>query len=274
MNTSDSKNYTILVIQTEEGYSWRLETLGREIIAMSHGLAFDCSISAFSAAKAWVKAHEDMGYEIRPQWWEPKQDLTPENVMNFDNLSCLAKKDHDEPMFIILGRDPDGGNIVRMWGNRRIEAGDVEHGNKALIIADMMDKWAETHKPRTAPQKQAYPDLPETHPNDASTLNEKIFTLGLTVKGDFHASYCFESMKDRETWIIEEMPKLSEKYKNLEVDSYSLPGLKVGENCRVSGEGSDVFRIEGIVEYSPHRYGFILDSGDTEAVNKCYKTGF
>lgn len=72
------------------------------------------------------------------------------------NRACLAKRLPEEPVFILLGRDPDAGNIVRLWAERRRDAGDPEHAGPVFAIADAMDVWAATHSPETAPPKPAY----------------------------------------------------------------------------------------------------------------------
>ena len=51
-----------------------------------------------------------------------------------------------------------------------------------------------------------------------------------------------------------------------------LPGFKIGDTYMVWGEGCDTFKIVDLVQYSPNRYGFLLDSGDTEEVAKCHWT--
>ena len=77
------------------------------------------------------------------------------------NQDCLAKAKPGEPVFIILGRDPDGGNITRLWGARRLAAGDRAHGAAVLDIADDMNAWREAgNLPNTAPPADAYPPLP------------------------------------------------------------------------------------------------------------------
>lgn len=84
------------------------------------------------------------------------------------NRDCIEKAEDGEPMFIILGRDPDGGNIVRLWAERRRDAGDPTHALPVLTLADEMDRWAETHLPRTAPPKEAYQPLSPSSGEPAS----------------------------------------------------------------------------------------------------------
>ena len=75
------------------------------------------------------------------------------------NHDCLAMRRADEPMFILLGRDPDAHNIVRAWANRRLAAGgDPKHCNQALATADRMQAYAScpANAPASAPPAEAY----------------------------------------------------------------------------------------------------------------------
>lgn len=79
------------------------------------------------------------------------------NDIDEANRECLAKRLPGEPMFIILGRDPDGAAIVRLWGERRRAAGGAEHGDTAIRISEEMANWK--GKPRSAPDPSAYHPL-------------------------------------------------------------------------------------------------------------------
>ena len=75
------------------------------------------------------------------------------------NHDCLAKRRPGEPMFIILGRDPDGHNIVRSWAERRLAAGgDPEHCEMGLATAERMRLYASdpANAPASAPPASAY----------------------------------------------------------------------------------------------------------------------
>lgn len=65
---------------------------------------------------------------------------TKNNPGQFD---CYAKADADEPMFILLGRDPVAGAAVRFWADTR-EALDPSDPKvaEARQCADQMDEWA------------------------------------------------------------------------------------------------------------------------------------
>lgn len=103
------------------------------------------------------------------------------------NLDCLLKRLPGEPMFIILGRDPDGGFITRLWAQRRFDAGDTEHANSVFSIADEMDAWASTHKPESAPLREAYDKLPA----DSNNLPANLFdeTLKLLKNSPRHITF-------------------------------------------------------------------------------------
>lgn len=84
------------------------------------------------------------------------------------NHDCLAKRRPGEPMFITLGRDPDGHNMVRQWAERRLAAGgDHEHCQMALDTAARMQVYAANpaNRPASAPSAEAYPPLPAAEVN-------------------------------------------------------------------------------------------------------------
>ncbi len=75
------------------------------------------------------------------------------------NHDCLAKRRPDEPMFILLGRDPDAHNIVRQWAERRLAAGGApEHCQMGLDTAARMKAYAAdpSNAPASAPPASAY----------------------------------------------------------------------------------------------------------------------
>jgi hypothetical protein len=76
------------------------------------------------------------------------------------NHDCLAKRRDGEPMFILLGRDPDAHNIVRFWAERRLAAGgDPEHCQMGLNSSERMKLYAAdpANAPASAPPASAYP---------------------------------------------------------------------------------------------------------------------
>lgn len=57
-------------------------------------------------------------------------------------FDCHAKAHPDEPMFVLLGRDPMAPALVREWARRRREAGESEEKVcEALACADAMEEW-------------------------------------------------------------------------------------------------------------------------------------
>ncbi|NCU32448.1 MAG: hypothetical protein EOM23_05855 [Candidatus Moranbacteria bacterium] len=85
------------------------------------------------------------------------------------------------------------------------------------------------------------------------------------------SSFAFETEADVKAWEKKELPELVNSYGPLHIKKFKLDGLKIGDKCRVAGEGTDVFTIIGQKMFSPNRPGFLLDSGWYEEVVKCYK---
>lgn len=105
----------------------------------------------------------------------------------------------------------------------------------------------------------------------------KVFTKGLSVRGNLGSSYVFVDEAEREQWLATELPKLVKQYGALQVTKTDLDGLKIGDHCHVAGEGLDVFEIKALVNNSPFRYSFLVSPvGDgkgawTEEVYKCWR---
>lgn len=64
---------------------------------------------------------------------------TKNNPAPFD---CYANAEGDEPMFVLLARDPDAPRLVRDWVNARHERGeDQQKLVEALDCANAMEAW-------------------------------------------------------------------------------------------------------------------------------------
>ena len=113
-------------------------------------------------------------------------------------------------------------------------------------------------------------NLKEERLSSTDKIN-KIFTRGISVYGEFNASYVFQNNDEVKKWIDIELPKLQQQHGLLSLFYRDLDGLKIGDHCHVFGEGEEVFVILSLCEYSPNRYGFGLNSGVFEEVYKCYK---
>ena len=98
----------------------------------------------------------------------------------------------------------------------------------------------------------------------------KIFTVGISVTGGLGSSYVFETNEEADKWLETEFPSLEKEYGRLKYYVCDLPGLKIGDRCNVYGDGTDAYVIEGLKQYSPNRWGFILDSGFSEEIYKCH----
>jgi len=67
--------------------------------------------------------------------------VTKNNPGKFD---CYDKAHPDEPMFVLLGRDPSASRLVRIWARGREAAGETyEKVAEAYRCADAMQDWAE-----------------------------------------------------------------------------------------------------------------------------------
>lgn len=97
-----------------------------------------------------------------------------------------------------------------------------------------------------------------------------IFTVVISVRGNLLASYVFEDDNKAEAWLSKEFKELQAEHGPLTYTKGTLDGLKVGDRCFVWGDGDEEYVIEKLIKYSPHRYGFVLDSGCSEEVAKCY----
>lgn len=99
----------------------------------------------------------------------------------------------------------------------------------------------------------------------------KVFTVGVSTQGGYVASFQFEDESAFHAWKDDELKRLEAIYGKLALKIYPLPGIEIGETCLVYGEGERRFVVKGLVQFSPHRYGFVLDSGLCEEVGKCYR---
>lgn len=109
------------------------------------------------AAAALLNAARLEGAKSAPEGWSEDQG----------NHDCLAKRRPGEPMFILLGRDPDAHHLVRLWAKRRfIAGGDVEHCSQGVTTANRMQAYAgdPANRPASAPPADAYP--PVSHISD------------------------------------------------------------------------------------------------------------
>lgn len=68
---------------------------------------------------------------------------TKNNPSPFD---CYASADPDEPMFVLLARDPMAPILVRLWADLRSHlAGNRSKVNAARMCAAAMEDWKRTN---------------------------------------------------------------------------------------------------------------------------------
>ncbi len=73
---------------------------------------------------------------------------------------CYKAANPDEPMFVLLGRDPSAGLLVRLWARIREQRGeDPAKIAEALVVADQLDAWAKKLGKTTVKQIYELDDL-------------------------------------------------------------------------------------------------------------------
>jgi hypothetical protein len=78
---------------------------------------------------------------------------TKNNPGKFD---CHANAHPDEPMFILLARDPSASFLVGLWAFIRERMGeDPEKVEEARTCADTMEKWLMNHANEAKEKKAA-----------------------------------------------------------------------------------------------------------------------
>lgn len=60
---------------------------------------------------------------------------------NPGGFDCYEKAKPDEPMFVLLARDPYASTLVRIWKLMHEDDTDCEKTDEALRCADAMDAW-------------------------------------------------------------------------------------------------------------------------------------
>ncbi len=108
-------------------------------------------------------------------------------------------------------------------------------------------------------------------PSDNALVDPPVaYFVAIRTSGNLHSAYAFADEAAADNWIRDTLPQLQAQYGAVDIACrYPLDGLRVGDRCKVSGEGGDVFTIVGRKMYSPDRPGFMLDSGWCEEVVKC-----
>ena len=101
----------------------------------------------------------------------------PEAREDKGNHDCLAKRRDGEPMFILLGRDPDAHAIVQLWADRRLAAGgDPDHCRMGYDTAERMKAYASdpANRPASAPDASDYPAAPSADKLRSGALHTEI----------------------------------------------------------------------------------------------------
>ncbi len=131
------------------------------------------------------------------------------------NRACLAKRKPGEPTFIILGRDPDGATIVRLWAERRaLAGGEDNHVASVRAIADAMQAWRGAgNLPNSAPPSEAYPPLPASVSGEGEVIADILESYRQVLTAPFDPSKMFgadydKNRKANANKLIAELPKV------------------------------------------------------------------
>jgi hypothetical protein len=63
--------------------------------------------------------------------------------------SCLAKAEHDEPLFILRAKDPLAAPLVRQWAQmaRNMAQHEPAKADEAIKLAEAMEAWRSARFP-------------------------------------------------------------------------------------------------------------------------------
>lgn len=69
--------------------------------------------------------------------------------INPGNFDCYAAAAPDEPLFVLLGRDPLAPTLVRLWALLRSQEGESDEAKvqEALTAAEDMQRWIIQNRP-------------------------------------------------------------------------------------------------------------------------------
>lgn len=66
---------------------------------------------------------------------------------NPGKYDCYANAEPDEPMFVLLARDQEAPNLIRIWASLRERRGEnPEKVAEARACADACEAWRKAHR--------------------------------------------------------------------------------------------------------------------------------
>jgi hypothetical protein len=76
---------------------------------------------------------------------------------NPGTYNCIEKAEDDEPVFVLLARDPVAPTIVRLWAHFAEVHGhhDLAKVDDAIQVAGNMDNWRAVNRPSPGPTPNA-----------------------------------------------------------------------------------------------------------------------
>lgn len=90
-------------------------------------------------------------------------------------FDCYANAEPDEPMFILLGRDPVAWMLVDLWAAVRKELGKTspQKHQEAIDCAFALEKWASEHGKDTLEARDAFLRVVRRQEKEARELRAK-----------------------------------------------------------------------------------------------------
>jgi hypothetical protein len=98
----------------------------------------------------WTMQHAACtGIIVRPKGGKRREEVGTKN--NPGKFDCYANAAPDEPLFVLLARDPDAPALIRIWaGWREARGEDPAKTAEARQCADSMEVWRR-HQPQRDP---------------------------------------------------------------------------------------------------------------------------
>lgn len=75
---------------------------------------------------------------------------------NPGKYDCYAKAEADEPLFVLLARDPLAAILVRLWADLSRESVSVQKVEEAFDVSLAMDAWRKKEKREVMSYQRSY----------------------------------------------------------------------------------------------------------------------
>lgn len=120
----------------------------------------------------WMLNRDDRGVVVGIHWGGCYYSAADSRVVDLAEFTdCFAKRKPGEPVFVLLGRDPEGAATIRFWADLRAKrsysdcslAYESRKLDEAREIADSFDRWRNENgsSAKTSAVRRAVPRHPE-----------------------------------------------------------------------------------------------------------------